>query len=100
MKGRLICIIIIQKTGEVSKCRAESPATCPFGIVNHSIDLKEITEFADKKNERKSKLEAVEQDLSSGKDVNTHLIKAIQIITELEDKIEDLSTMILKITKH
>lgn len=39
------------KTGEVSKCKAKSPETCPFGAENHAQSLEEITKFADEQNE-------------------------------------------------
>lgn len=41
------------KTGEVSRCRAKSPETCPFGAENHSKDLDQLTYYADVQNRKK-----------------------------------------------
>lgn len=41
------------RTGEVTKCMAKSPETCPYGVENHAQTLEEIQKVADKKNQEK-----------------------------------------------
>lgn len=42
------------KTGEVSRCRAKSPESCPFGAENHSKDIEQLTYYADVQNQKKA----------------------------------------------
>lgn len=67
------------KTGEVSRCRAKSPESCPFGAENHSKDIEQLTYYADVQNQKKARIErfglSADKILKSGGGVEVHFGK-------------------------
>lgn len=53
------------KTGEISRCRAKSPKTCPFGEEYHGFNREEMLEIADLVNEERIKKEVAEGKMES-----------------------------------
>lgn len=80
------------KTGEVSKCNAKSPETCPFGSANHAQSLEEIQKMADERNKErtdKSKQKLIKQ---GQEDYISHLLETdedFEILDKIEEKTYD-----------